>query len=198
MSKESRQKISILIVLLVVLGLTLVLGYRMNRPEVTAAVQPPEPKTSANPPAPTDARIRLDLVEKPADSGEEIGRRNFFQYRQAPAASPGVPGQRGGPGTTPGLPSAPVNVAQAPPVRPTGTVPPGPPPIPLKFQGYAVSSSAGGGQMTAFLTDDASRHYNVTAGEILMGRYRITQLSATSVEIEDLETNRRQTLPLLK
>jgi len=195
MTKESRQKLSILIVLLVVLGLTLVLGYRMNRPEVTAAVQPPEPKTSANPPAPTDARIRLDLVEKPANSGEEIGRRNFFQYRQAPAASV-VPGQRGGPGTTPGVPSAPVNVPQAAPVRPTGQVAPGPPPIPLKFQGYAVSRSPG--QMTAFLTDDASRHYNVTAGEILMGRYRITQLSPTSVEIEDLETNRRQTLPLLK
>ena len=52
--------------------------------------------------------------------------------------------------------------------------------------------------MTAFLTDDASRHYNVSAGEILMGRYRITQLSPTFVEVEDIETNRRQTLPLLK
>ena len=52
--------------------------------------------------------------------------------------------------------------------------------------------------MTAFLTDDASHHYNVSAGEILMGRYRITQISAASVEVEDLEANRRQTLPLLK
>ncbi len=185
-----------MIVLLAVLGLTLVLGYRMNRPDVTAAVQPPDTKTSANPPAPTDARIRLDLVEKPAGSAEEIGRRNFFQYRQAPAA-PVVPGQRGGPGITPEVPSAPVNVPSAP-VRPAGPVaPPGPPPIPLKFQGYAVNSSSGG-QMTAFLTDDASRHYNVSTGEILMGRYRITQLSPIFVEVEDLETNRRQTLPLLK
>jgi len=195
MTKENRQKLSILIVLLVVLGLTLVLGYRMNRPEVTAAVQPPETKTSANPPAPTDARIRLDLVEKPASAAEEIGRKNVFQYRQAPV--PVVTGQRGGPGTTPEVPSGPVNVPPAP-IRPPGPVaPPGPPPIPLKFQGYAVSSSSGG-QMTAFLTDDASRHYNVSAGEILMGRYRITQVSAASVEVEDLEANRRQTLPLLK
>ncbi len=196
MSKESRQKLSIFIVLLAVLGLTLVLGYRMNRPEVTAAVQPPETKTSANPPAPTDARIRLDLVEKPPGSAEEIGRRNVFQYGQAPA--PVVTGQRGGPGTTPDVPSGPVNVAPAPPIRPAGPVaPPAPPPIPLKFQGYAVSRSSGG-QMTAFLTDDASRHYNVSAGEVLMGRYRITQVSATSVEVEDIEANRRQTLPLLK
>jgi len=52
--------------------------------------------------------------------------------------------------------------------------------------------------MTAFLTDDASRHYNVMPSEILMGRYRINQISTASVEVEDLETNRRQTLPLLK
>ena len=198
MTKENRQKVSILIVLLGVLGLTLLLGYRMNRPEVTAAVQPPETKTSANPPAPTDARIRLDLVEKPADSAEEIGRRNVFQYHQAPA--PVVSGQRGGPGpgTTPGGPTAPVNVQPTAPGRPPGPVaPPGPPPIPLKFQGYAVSSPPAG-QMTAFITDDASRHYNVSSGEILMGRYRIIQISPTFVEVEDIETNRRQTLPLLK
>jgi hypothetical protein len=198
MSKDSRQKLSILIVLLAVLSLTLVLGYRMNRPEVTAAVQPPDAKTSANPPAPTDARIRLDLVEKPPGSAEEIGRRNFFQYRQAPA--PVVAGQRGGTGTTPGMPSAPGNLPASPgrgagPVTPPA--PPAPPPIPLKFQGYAVSR-APAGQMTAFLTDDAARHYNVSAGEILMGRYRITQISPTFVEVEDIELNRRQTLPLLK
>jgi len=195
MTRDNRQKFSILIVLLAVLGLTLVLGYRMNRPEVTAAVQPPDTKTSTNPPAAPDARIRLDLVEKPPGSAEEIGRRNVFQYRQAPA--PVVPGQRGGPGITPEGPSTPVNMPTAP-VRPAGPVaPPGPPPIPLKFNGYAVSRSPGA-QMTAFLTDDASRHYNVSAGEILMGRYRITQLSPTFVEVEDIETNRRQTLPLLK
>ena len=52
--------------------------------------------------------------------------------------------------------------------------------------------------MTAFLVDDAARHYNVTVGEVLMGRYRVSQISTSSVEIEDLESNRRQTLPLLK
>jgi hypothetical protein len=194
MTKEDRQKFSILIVLLVVLGLTLVLGYRMNRPPTTAAVQPPEPKTSANPPAATDARIRLDLVEKQAASEEDIGRRNVFQYRQAPA--PAAPVQRGGASGNPPLPP-PVNVGPTA-NRPTApVVPPGPPPIPLKFQGYAVNKTAGG-QMVAFLTDDASRHYNVSAGEILMGRYRVAQVSPSSVEVEDLETSRRQTLPLLK
>ncbi len=201
MNKQDRQKFRILIVLLVVLGMTVVLGYRMNQPSTTAAVQVSEAKTSANPPAPTDARIRLDLIDKPEGSAEEIGRKNVFQYQRPPAPPrPSAPaGPRGSASTTP-VPSPVPPAAGLPPssVRPpVVAAPPGPPPIPLKYQGYAVENLPGG-QITAFLTDDASRHYNVTRGEILMGRYRVNQLSTGSVEVEDLETNRRQTLPLLK
>ncbi|OLC38221.1 MAG: hypothetical protein AUH28_02670 [Acidobacteria bacterium 13_1_40CM_56_16] len=200
MSKQDRQKFSILMVLLIVLGMTAVLGYRMNQPPTTAAVQVPETKTSANPPAPTDARIRLDLIEKAEGSQEEIGRKNVFQYQKPPASRPPVPGSGGSASTTPG-PQQPAPPAFGLPPTTSGSsasaAPPGPPPIPLKYQGYAAES-APGGQMTAFLTDDASRHYNVTPSEILMGRYRINQISTASVEVEDLETNRRQTLPLLK
>ena len=200
MSKQDRQKFSILIVLLVVLGMTAVLGYRMNQPPTTAAVQVPETKTSANPPAPTDARIRLDLIEKAEGSKEEIGRKNVFQYQKPPASRPPVPGSGGSASTTP-RPEQPAPPSIGLPPTTSGSsasaAPPGPPPIPLKYQGYAAES-APGGQMTAFLTDDASRHYNVTPSEILMGRYRINQISTASVEVEDLETNRRQTLPLLK
>jgi len=200
MSKQDRQKFSILIVLLVVLGMTAVLGYRMNQPPTTAAVQVPETKISANPPAPTDARIRLDLIEKAEGSQEEIGRKNVFQYQKPPASRPPVPGSGGSASTTPG-PQQPAPPLFGLPPTTSGSsasaAPPGPPPIPLKYQGYAAES-APGGQMTAFLTDDASRHYNVTPSEILMGRYRINQISTASVEVEDLETNRRQTLPLLK
>ena len=200
MSKRDRQKFSILMVLLIVLGMTAVLGYRMNQPPTTAAVQVPETKTSANPPAPTDARIRLDLIEKAEGSKEEIGRKNVFQYQKPPASRPPVPGSGGSASTTPG-PQQPVPPSVGLPLTSSGpsasAAPPGPPPIPLKYQGYAAES-APGGPMTAFLTDDASRHYNVTPSEILMGRYRINQISTASVEVEDLETNRRQTLPLLK
>jgi len=200
MSKQDRQKFSILMVLLIVLGMTAVLGYRMNQPPTTAAVQVPETKTSANPPAPTDARIRLDLIEKAEGSQEEIGRKNVFQYQKPPASRPPVPGSGGSASTTPGSEQpAPPSVGLPPTTSGSSAsaAQPGPPPIPLKYQGYAAES-APGGQMTAFLTDDASRHYNVTPSEILMGRYRINQISTASVEVEDLETNRRQTLPLLK
>src|SRR5256712_5072318 len=200
MSNQDRQKFSILVVLLVVRGWTAVLGYSMNQPRTTAAVQVPETKTSANPPAPTDARIGLDLIENAEGSKEKIGRKNVFQYQKPPASRPPVPGSGGSASTTPGPPQPLPPLLGLPPTTsgsPASAAPPGPPPHPLKYQGYAAAS-APRGQMTAFLTDDASRPFNVTPSEILMGRYRINQISTASVEVEDLETNRRQTLPLLK
>ena len=195
MSKQDRQKLSILVILLAVLAMTIVLGYRMNRPAVTAAVQVPESKSSANPPAPTDARIRLDLIEKSESSAEEIGRKNVFQYRQTPAPPPS--GSRGGSSLATPQPSAPTVIGPAALGPPATIAPPGPPPIPFKYQGYAVEN-APSGQITAFLTDETSHHYNVGIGEVLMGRYRITQISTNSVEVEDVQSNRRQTLPLAK
>src|SRR5438874_5387326 len=94
MSKQDRQKLSVLVILLGVLALTLVLGYRMNKPAVTAAVQVPESKPSANPPAPTDARIRLDLIENGENSSDEIGKKNVFQYGQTPLPAAGSRGGR--------------------------------------------------------------------------------------------------------
>src|SRR5262249_20101720 len=81
----------------------------------------------------------------------------------------------------------------APPAPPPRALPP---PIPLKYQGYAVSTVPGG-TITAFLADD-SRHYNVTVGEVLMGRYRILGISDKTVDVEDLEFKRRQSLPIVK
>ena len=189
MTRQDRQKLGVFVVLVGVLVLTLVLGYRMNRPPTTAATQAPENKPSANPPTANDARIRLDLVEKPEAAEDEAGRKNLFQYRQAP---PPPPAPR--PDTPAAAPAPPPNMTSVP-VQPRPAPPP-PPPIPLKYMGFAAVNAPDRG-LTAFL-EDGSRHYNVKAGEVLMGRYRITRISDTSVEVEDLEYNRRQTLPLLK
>jgi len=45
---------------------------------------------------------------------------------------------------------------------------------------------------------DERQTYLVTVGEILVGRYRIVSISDASMVVEDLEQNRRQTLPRLK
>jgi len=192
MSKKDRQKVSILVVLLGVLGLTLVLAYRMNKPASTAAVQSPETNPAPSAQTATDAKIRLDELEN--QEAADAGRTNVFQYREtrgAPGSS--VPGSSG---IAPPPPPAPVVPTPAPgPIRPTVT--PGPPPIPLKYQGFAVVSSPTP-KLTAFLQDDSQRHFNVTVGEVLLGRYRIATITDTSIEIEDLQFNRRQVLPLQK
>jgi hypothetical protein len=192
MTKQDRQKLSILIVLLGVLGVTMGLAYRMNQPQTTAAVHAAEAKTpAANPPAQNDAaRLRLDLIEKSEEAGGDIAKRNLFQYQQTPP-----------PQTFSGRGSSPPTLSPSPPptvtipiARPSG--PPPPPPITLKYQGFANTTTPTPG-LTAFIGDD-SRHYNVTVGEILMGRFRIANITDKAVEIEDLEYNRRQTLPLIK
>ena len=198
MNKQDRQRLNIFIILLVVLGLTLVLGYRMTSPPSGFTVQPPEPKPPANVPTASDARIRLDLVEKPEEA--EAGRTNVFQYRQGRPA-PGPEGSR--PATVdPSAASGPVMppVPAVTPIPSPPTAPPPPPPIPLKYQGFAVvnSGNAGGPALTAFLSDDLSHHYNVSVGEVLIGRYRIVGITEKNVEVEDLQNNRRQVFPLLK
>jgi hypothetical protein len=190
MTKQERQKLSILVVLLAVLGLTLLLGYRMNT-STTAAVEAEGPATNGvvSIPAPSDARIRMDIVEMP--EAQDAGRKDLFRYRQAPPPPPPVPG----PGAT--TMAAPP-VVTAPPVQQPGPpVAPPPPSIPLQYQGFAVDKSPEGGYI-AFLAEGSAQHYNVKVGEVLMGRFRITRISEASVEVEDLEYNRRQTLPLVK
>lgn len=194
MTRQERQRFSILIVLLAVLGLTLLLAYRMNSPATAASIQAQETTASANPlPAASDARIRLDIVDTQEDSAEDVGRKDLFRYRQAPPP----PAQTPKPGTSVAIPPP----AVTPPPGQRGSAPqqpsPSPPPIPLQYQGFAVDKSPEGGYI-AFLAEGTSKHYNVRVGEVLMGRYRIARISDTSVEVEDLEYNRRQTLPVLK
>ena len=189
MSKQDRQKLSILIVLLAVLGLTIVLGYRMVRPPTAATLESQETKTSTNPPAPSEAHIRLDLLENPEAAEQDIGKRNLFQYHQPPPPPPPRP-------TASANIPPPTNPTPIPTVAPTPVPPPPPPPIPLRYQGFATTPSPNG-SFTAFVADDRQT-YLVSVGEILMGRYRIVSISDAFMVVEDLEQNRRQTLPRLK
>jgi hypothetical protein len=183
MNPKDKHRVKILAVLLVIFGVTLVLAYQLRRPSTASAIEPTAQQARAdgsrNPTKPSDARIRLDLVEKDPVA-ENAGDTNVFQYRagraQPPAAS---------------LPP-PVLITESPrPVVPPP--PPPPPPIPLKYNGYANAHSG----LTAFLTDD-QKNFSAINNDVLMGRYRIVRVTTTNVEVEDLEHNRRQVLPLLK
>ena len=82
-------------------------------------------------------------------------------------------------------PVVPVNMA------PIG--PPPPPPIDLKFFG---TETAANGRLRAFLLkgDDV---FLAAEGDIVQRRYRIEAISNSSIVVEDLATNNKQTLPLL-
>ena len=82
-------------------------------------------------------------------------------------------------------------VPAAPPPPPPG--PPPPPPIDLKFFGTATSAD---GKRQAFLLrgDDV---FLASDGDVVQRRYKVITVSANSIQVEDMVTSNRQTLPLI-
>ena len=186
MSKPGPWKAQLLIVLVAGLGLTTFIGYRMSRPANPAIVQAGGSRTAAAVPSQSNARIRLDLLDR-KNEDETVGDKNLFQYgqRQAPLAAPPA-----GPQSPQPQPQS--NTPVAPAVRPQQP----PPPIPLKYVGFAFvepNSKA----LIATLLDDSQRHFNAVEGDVYLGRYRVARITETTLEVEDLEFNRRQTLALV-
>lgn len=98
---------------------------------------------------------------------------------------------------TPPAPAIPKNV---PPARPKQVVtlppapvgPPPPPPINLKFFGTA---RRGNSPVQAFLLQ-GENVYLASAGEIVAHKYKIVSINLNSIQVEDLQNNNVQMLPL--
>ncbi len=108
------------------------------------------------------------------------GGRNIFSGSSVPVEIP-----RAIAPARPKGPIAPVYIA------PTG--PPPPPPIALKFFGTATS---GNGARQAFLLHGEDV-FIAAAGDIVQRRYKVISVAASSIVVEDMTNNNRQTLPLL-
>ena len=123
-----------------------------------------------------DPTLRLDLLKDTEDTKYEGKGRNIFR-----AEAEVIP-QAKFPAIKPSMP--------APPPEPQG--PPPPPPINLKFYGFA---SRPGEPKKIFLSqgDDV---FIAGEGDIVDRRYKVLQISPTSVEVEDVLTNNRQSIPL--
>jgi hypothetical protein len=80
----------------------------------------------------------------------------------------------------------PDGVATGPPL------PPPPPPIELKFYGYATPT---GGTRRIFLAQGEDV-FIAREGDIVDRRYKVVRISPTSVEILDVLSNNRQSIPL--
>lgn len=127
--------------------------------------------------APLDPRLRLDLLKQSEDTEYKGAGRNIF-IAQAEIPKPIEDPIKKADKTTP-----------QPPVN---TGPPPPPPINLKFFGFATSQGA---SKKVFLAsgDDV---FVAGEGDIVNRRYKIMKINPNSVEIEDLLSNNRQTIPL--
>jgi hypothetical protein len=118
-----------------------------------------------------DPTLRIALLKTSEDVTYKGSGRDIFQNQPEP---PPVP-------------------KEIKPVINTGPPPPPPPPpIPLKFYGFSGNKS---GPKQVFLSkgDDI---FIAKEGQIVDRRYKIVKIGPNSVEVEDVLTNNRQTLPL--
>jgi len=123
-----------------------------------------------------DPSLRKDWLKASEDTKYEGNGRNIF-LAQAEIPKPQ------GPGVTDAMKNAP------PPGPPP---PPPPPPINLKFYGFA---SKPGEPKKVFLSEGEDV-FIAGEGEIVDRRYKVLHISPTSVEIEDMLSNNRQSIPL--
>ncbi len=80
-----------------------------------------------------------------------------------------------------------------PDVQPGPAAPPPPPPIDLKFYGFASRKD---GYKRIFLSRGEDI-FVAKEGDIVDRRYKIVHIGQNSVDVEDVLTNNRQTLPLV-
>jgi hypothetical protein len=95
-------------------------------------------------------------------------------------------------------PVAPARPVPAPvvvvvPCPPNCPPPPPPPPIDLKL--FGVETAADGTRQAFLLHQDSV--YLAGAGDTVMRRYKVVSIAARSAEVEDMQNNNKQTLPLL-
>jgi len=183
MNAEKKKQLQTLLALVVVLVAVGAYTYWTNRTPSTGVTVSPAAKAARAAALPNsgNAQIRLDLIDKMDQSA--VGRRNVFQYyvppppppKPAPAPPPYVPPAVGNP--TPPRPVAPVA-----PFSALST-----------FKCDAIIIAAKPGKWMASISEGTTNRYNVIEGEYIQGRYRINRITENSVEIEDVDQNRRQT-----
>jgi hypothetical protein len=128
-----------------------------------------------------DPRLELKSLQSSESIEYKGSGRNIFEMTAEPPVVIPTPGASGR--TDIKTPPPPVVAAGPPP----------PPPINLKFYGFETKD---GGQKRVFLSQDGSV-FVAKEGDIIARRYKVTRINQTSVEIQDLLSNNKQTIPLI-
>jgi hypothetical protein len=112
--------------------------------------------------------------------------RNIFSQNSAPLVA--IP-----------QPKAPARLqaqtAAPPPVPCPPNCPPPPPPPPIDLKFFGIETASNGIRKALLLHDD--NVFVASAGEIVMRRYRVISVDLKTIQVEDMQNNNKQTLPLL-
>src|SRR4051812_3681139 len=183
MIAEKKKQLQTLLVLVAVLAAVGAYTYWTNRTPSTGVTASPAAKAARASALPNagNAQIRLDLINKMDQSA--VGRRNVFQYYVPPPPPP-----KPAPAPPPYVPPAVVNPGPSRPVTPSA-----PFSALSNFKYDAILIPAKPGKQMASISEGTANRYNVTEGEYILGRYRVNWIKENSLEIEDVDQNRRQT-----
>lgn len=172
---ESKTKTGFAIVLGVI---ALLMLFRTYFGETGATTPPPSTAATAAAKGKTkqisslDPTLRTDLLRTSEETKYEGKGRNIFTAMAEPLPQPKTP------------------VIKNP--EPIVQGPPPPPPIDMKFIGFATKQ---GSQKKIFLLQN-SDVFVAGEGDIVNRRYKILKINPNSVEIEDVLNNNRQSIPL--
>jgi hypothetical protein len=188
MEAKARRERLLLAALVVVLGA--VLWWRFGSDADTPSPAFERPRASV--PASRGGRdtasaivepVALSELRAPSPRPAEMGRNPFrFQPREAPS-SPDDASSRSRAG----------NAQAEPPVLPSPTGPPQPPPIPLRFIGTV--DEVGRHLKLAVLSDGRNVFYG-REGDVIEGRYRIVHIGVESIEMTHVDGRGQQTIRL--
>ena len=122
-----------------------------------------------------DPRLRVDLLKNAEDVEYKGNGRNIFRAGAEPPKEIPKP-------VTPAMIQA----------QEAAKKPPPPPPINLKYFGYETRP----GEENKVFLSEGDAVFVAKQGDIVNRRYKILRITPTSVEVEDVISNARQTLPL--
>jgi hypothetical protein len=125
-----------------------------------------------------DPTLRYDLLKASEETKYEGAGRNIFRAFVAPPPPVIASVATDHPPAGPQLPSP----------------PPPPPPIDLKFYGFAISKP--GEAKRIFLISHGEDVFIAKEGDIVDRRYKVVRISPNAVEILDVLSNNRQSIPL--
>ena len=121
-----------------------------------------------------DPELRYDWLEASENTKYQGNGRNIFRAQEIVIPKPAAP---------------PTKTPPPPPVDPG---PPPPPPINLKFFGFANRP----GEAKKVFLEQGEDIFVASEGDIVNRRYKVLKIAPTSVEVEDVLNNNRQSIPL--